>query len=347
MPLSPEQALQLALLQRPGLFIRPDSVPQAQIQILAEVRTLSYRINRAWIDAVAARQTVGTLREVHGATRTAAELARRMTQAGNWSKVPLLQAQIIESGAATQLAQAQLQEYSAREKLLSLMGLWSAQALIELPLQLHKLPDAPLPWGDGEAQALQQHQALASANFDAQIAQSKVNPQDVSELTQAMREAAMLTIPGGTDAASKAFAPVMNAPRLPRMRAVQMDALEAAAAAQSYANALAATTRSQARQAWFRYRSAWDMARHQRDVVLPLSTALQEETQLRYNGMLQSTWELLASARARLDSVNAAVQAQRDFWLAHVDLQAVLSGGEADFSTVPSPSSATNILQKH
>ena len=42
--------------------------------------------------------------------------------------------------------------------------------------------------------------------------------------------------------------------------------------------------------------------------------------------MLKSTWDLLASARTRIDSVDAALQAQRQVWLAHADLVAVLAG---------------------
>jgi outer membrane protein TolC len=106
---------------------------------------------------------------------------------------------------------------------------------------------------------------------------------------------------------------------------------------------MAVGTRSQAREAYFRYRTAFDIARHQRDVAVQLSTAMQEETQNRYNGMLQSTWDLLASARARVQSINSAQQAQRDFWLAHTDLQLVLAGGVATFSaeTPDSGASAT------
>jgi len=80
---------------------------------------------------------------------------------------------------------------------------------------------------------------------------------------------------------------------------------------------------------------------------VPLTTALQEETQLRYNGMLQSTWELLASARARLESANAAVMAQRDFWLAHTDLQAVLAGGEVEFTSNSGPTGPASTSPGH
>ncbi|TFW09360.1 RND transporter, partial [Oxalobacteraceae bacterium OM1] len=47
----------------------------------------------------------------------------------------------------------------------------------------------------------------------------------------------------------------------------------------------------------------------------------------RYNGMLASVFELLADAREQVGSVNAAIEAQRDFWIAETDLQAAMNGG--------------------
>jgi outer membrane protein TolC len=60
--------------------------------------------------------------------------------------------------------------------------------------------------------------------------------------------------------------------------------------------------------------------------VLRLHTALEQESLLRYNGMLKSTWDLLASARQRIQSTQALHQAQTQAWLAWADLQAVLNG---------------------
>jgi len=42
--------------------------------------------------------------------------------------------------------------------------------------------------------------------------------------------------------------------------------------------------------------------------------------------MLIGVFELLADARAQIASVNAAIEAQRDFWLADADLQMALVG---------------------
>jgi hypothetical protein len=47
---------------------------------------------------------------------------------------------------------------------------------------------------------------------------------------------------------------------------------------------------------------------------------------LRYNGMLVGVFELLADARAQINSVNTAIEAQRDYWLAETDLQAAING---------------------
>jgi multidrug efflux system outer membrane protein len=60
--------------------------------------------------------------------------------------------------------------------------------------------------------------------------------------------------------------------------------------------------------------------------VLPLRQKVNDEMLLRYNGMLASVWELLAETRASMGAVNAAMDAQRDFWLADTDLQLALTG---------------------
>ena len=102
---------------------------------------------------------------------------------------------------------------------------------------------------------------------------------------------------------------------------------EQAARSGASAASLAVKIRSQVREAYHQYRVAYDIANHARENAR-LSTESQEDMLLRYNGMLKSTWDLLVSAQDRVDSAGASVQAQRDFWLAHTNLQAVLAGGD-------------------
>ena len=89
---------------------------------------------------------------------------------------------------------------------------------------------------------------------------------------------------------------------------------------------IAVRARSEVRLAYSAYRTSHDIARHYRDEVVPLRKRISEEVLLRYNGMLASVFELLADARDQAGSVNAAIDAQRDFWIAETGLQAAING---------------------
>jgi len=49
--------------------------------------------------------------------------------------------------------------------------------------------------------------------------------------------------------------------------------------------------------------------------------------------MLASVFELLTDSRAQVSSVNAAIEAQRDFWIAETNLQAAINGNGSNGST--------------
>ena len=89
---------------------------------------------------------------------------------------------------------------------------------------------------------------------------------------------------------------------------------------------IAVDARSEVREAYTGYRSAFDIARHHRDEIVPLRQRIAEENLLRYNGMLIGVFELLADARAQILSVNNAIESLRDFWLAQSDLDMALFG---------------------
>ncbi|WP_373684653.1 TolC family protein [Ramlibacter montanisoli] len=89
---------------------------------------------------------------------------------------------------------------------------------------------------------------------------------------------------------------------------------------------VAVRARSEARESWHGWRTAYDLAKHYRDEVVPLRKFIVDETQLRYNGMLASVWDLLGEARNHIAAVNNTITAQRDFWIADTDLRTALTG---------------------
>jgi outer membrane protein TolC len=92
------------------------------------------------------------------------------------------------------------------------------------------------------------------------------------------------------------------------------------------AAAIATDARSEVREAYRAYRSTFDIARHQRDEIVPIRQRIAEENLLRYNGMLIGVFELLADARAQVASVNGYIDALRDFWVAQADLDLAMVG---------------------
>ena len=71
---------------------------------------------------------------------------------------------------------------------------------------------------------------------------------------------------------------------------------------------LAVDASSEVRESYGAYRTAYDIARHYRDEIVPLRKTIADENVLRYNGMLIGVFELLADAREQIASV---VQADR------------------------------------
>jgi hypothetical protein len=104
--------------------------------------------------------------------------------------------------------------------------------------------------------------------------------------------------------------------------------------------------RSWAREAWGRLQDQHALAQQTQTVLLPLLAAQEAETQLRYNGMLQSTWELLEAGRERLAAVGVAAQARHAYWTALLDWQLLLAGGPYRATDTNAPSAPAGTAAK-
>jgi outer membrane protein TolC len=92
---------------------------------------------------------------------------------------------------------------------------------------------------------------------------------------------------------------------------------------------MAVAVRSEARDAETQYRGTYAIARQYRDVVLPHRRIIDEESLLANNGMITSTFELLADVREGLGSQLDAAEAKHQFWLAAAGLETAIYGGNA------------------
>jgi len=110
----------------------------------------------------------------------------------------------------------------------------------------------------------------------------------------------------------------------------------------------AVEVRSQARETYRSYRLSHDIAqRYQRD-VLPLRKTMSEEQMLRYGAMQIDVFTLLTDMRQQIAARAAALEAQRDFWLASTELSAAIVGGNsAAMEAGPSAAGSTAEAEGH
>lgn len=326
-PLSASAAVRIGLGNRPDLFATEDmnALERARADIAAV--TFARDVQRAWIRAVAAEEGLRRTEEAFEAADIAAELAARMTRVGNWGRDRLLGEQIGLSDTGVQLAQARQQAFSAREALVRKLGLWGEGVDFVLPDALPALPAQPLDSEGLEARALQAHPNLRLAVAEAERAQRGVASRSHTMWAEAVDVALAHIEAAGSQDEHPLARLIEGAPVLERRRLPAGHEAQRAAKAQAQAAALAVSIRSQVREAYHQYQVAYEVARRAEQNAR-FAEAFQDETLMRYNGMLKSTWDLLASARDRVERADAAVQALGDFWLAHANLQAVLAGAE-------------------
>jgi len=88
----------------------------------------------------------------------------------------------------------------------------------------------------------------------------------------------------------------------------------------------AADVRSEVRENYAALLIKYDLAKYQKDVVVPLSDAVLGETQKEYNGMLMGVYELIDDTRGQIEAGKDYVESIRDFWIAQAELSQAVGG---------------------
>jgi outer membrane protein TolC len=298
---------------------------QVRTAVAMQVLSLAADTRKAWVQAVAAEESVRYSQQVMQAAEAGAELARRMAQVGNFNKLQQAREQGFYADAALNLARAEQHQRSTRERLTRLMGLWGEQTGFRLPERLPDLPSQPRELPDIERTALAQRLDVAAARLGAEATARNLGLTRTTRFVNVL-ELGLVRNSSNEAPTQKGWEISLELPlfdwggaRVARAEAVYMQALHRAAET-------AINARSEVREAYGAYRSAWDIAKHQRDEIVPLKARIAEENLLRYNGMLIGVFELLADARSQIASVNGAIDALRDFWIAQADLDMALVG---------------------
>ncbi|MDN8614949.1 TolC family protein [Variovorax ginsengisoli] len=311
---------------------------QAQYQAASTTVGLAADTRKAFFSAVASQDLVKYYQRVKEAADASNELARRMVQAGNFNKLSQMRQQAFYADATSQLARAQHRATAERERLVRLLGLSANRSALKLPDRLPDLPSRPLEPKDAEQTAMDKRLDVQMAKRSSDATAKALG------LTRATRFVNVLNVGYANKSQTgeerengyeiELELPIFDfgTARTARAESAYMQSLQRTAE-------VAVNAQSEVRESYSAYRTAYDLAKHNRDEVVPLKKRISDENLLRYNGMLIGVFELLADSRDQVRSVTDYVESLRDYWIAETNLQTALTGrspGESGSLSRPS-----------
>lgn len=308
---------------------------QAQLRAAEATLAVGLEARTAWIDAVAAFETAGLLRDAESTADAASELAARLGETGFLNRSDQAREQALHAELAGQRARARLDAQLAKERLTRALGLWGTEVDYFVPNALPALPRAPSARRGVEAEALAGRVDLAIARLELEAVAREHN------LTEATRFLSDLDIVAGFETERENVGGVIETATTPRLEleiefAIPIfDSGEARMrrAEMAYLGAAhqlaerAVTVRSEARAVHAEYIGAHRIATHYRDTLLPLRRTIETEALLSYNGMITTTFELLADTREALNAGLMEASARADFWRAEAAMMGAIYGG--------------------
>ncbi len=317
---------------------------QAKLDKAAEIVRFALDVRRAYASAVAARQVSDLTESLKTASEASAELGRRMARVGNWPRLNEYREAAALGEVSVQAARARQSANVARERLTRLLGVWGDDAAYRLAAKLPNLPSNLGTIENAEASAIEGRFDIRAVNFD--IA-AEVREFEIDGYEDGLRSAGSRFVevpPARSLDGGKGSAPI-NVPVFDlRSQASQGKAAKFMALL-TQASGLSISVRADAREAVAAWRTAYDIARHYSDHMVPLQGRIIEESVQRYNGMLIGVFDLLGDVRQRTTIDIAAVEAARDYWVAAADLRNALqaggfSGGTTSTSSAPATKAA-------
>ena len=242
-----------------------------QGRVTAETLQVAADTRRAYFSTVAAQETVKYLEQVKMAAEASAELARRMAAVGNFSKLDQAREQAFYAEVTAQLARVRLMALAERERLTRFMGLWGEDIGFKLPERLPDLPKATREIVDMEALALKQRLDVQGAMKEAENIASSMGLVKttgfINVLDLGFRRNSETGQPRQTGYEIELRLPIFDwgSTRVARAEYKYIQAV-------NHAADTAIKARSEVREAYVAYRTAWDIARHYRDEIVPEKT---------------------------------------------------------------------------
>jgi outer membrane protein TolC len=324
--------------------IATDRFHQAQLRAVEATLRTGFEARRAFTDAVAARRLAGYLAQAQSSAQAAVDLSKRLGESGSATKLDRARHEVFYAETAARLSGARQRAAAGRERLVRALGLSGRDLAFALPATLPAVPARTINVKEVETEAIRRRADLQIARLEVEALAKTYG------LTNATRFVNLLDVSGTHKRVENSAGEVEKERGLgvefqvPLFDFGEVSAREAKATYAQAVNRLSAkavNVASEAREAHAQYRAAFDVARRYQRDVLPLRKTITEETLLRYNAMQIDVFALLVESRERIAATIAAIEAQRDFWLADTNLKSAVLGGHGGSGNSSPPAMAS------
>lgn len=296
----------------------------ASATVRRDLVALAFDVRRALVRAVAAEELLALARRDAATAADAADLLRKLRDAGNVVPHELTAGEIAAADARLALAAAETDALTAREPVNALLGLFGPDAAAWRPAPAAPPVSEPL-WGRVETIAVASSFDLAriAAELDATAQEAGADAREAAFGDAGAGAAGMRETDGAFGAGPTAALPLPVFDTGAAADARGAARLRMLAAARS---ALGVEIRSAARTLRLRDEHAAARARFLAATSLPLAHRFTLETLQQYNAMQVGAFDVLAARRREFAVERAAVAARRDAETARLDLSELLAG---------------------
>ncbi len=142
---------------------------QVKLSVSDEVMRLTTGVKKSYFEVVAALQINGMQHQISKAARASYEMALRMHQAGNISRLDLAHEHGQFEQVRMTLAESEENLLAAREQLTRLMGLWGHHTDWKVPGLLPDIPQDEIPFENLIAYAIENRLDLSSTRKEVEV----------------------------------------------------------------------------------------------------------------------------------------------------------------------------------
>jgi outer membrane protein, heavy metal efflux system len=295
----------------------------AQAAVAGRALDLVLQVRAAFYSYLADRQALEFRETVLKALQASATAAKSLHDAGNVTDLDLDTEQVLYDEARVNFAGAQTALATSRERLAALLGVWGKTSDWRVEGRLNDPPE-DLPLADLESKAIERSLDLAIIKHRFEAAAKRANLASAEGWLPELKAGAVAE----REEKEWSYGPLAEV-QVPLFYQGQGEVARARAEMrrqQQLLKARAVQIRASARATAARVAAARDRAVYIKTVLLPARERILNQTQLQFNAMSVSVFQLLLARRDEVETARSYVEALREYWTARAEAEQLRSG---------------------